>query len=172
MNLLRGCYTVAEISRNCLTVACKLLTLPLKMRSNRDRKRVRPATTAVVLGGVLVSMLASCGSAPKASEVPPEKAVKQRAQERWDALIAGDVPKVYGYMSPAAREAMTLEAFRGSVRLGFFQRAEVVKVECQPEVCDVQLQVAYVYRGSSIVTPVRESWIRSGDGWWHVFKPA
>jgi hypothetical protein len=75
-------------------------------------------------------------------------------------------------MSPAAREALSLEAFRGAIRVGFFQKADVVKVECQPDVCDVQLQVAYVYRGSSIVTPVRESWIRSGDGWWHVFKPA
>jgi hypothetical protein len=130
--------------------------------------------TGVTVGSLLLaSMLAACsGSAAKKSQVPPEQAVRALAQERWDALVAGDVPKVYGYMSPAAREALSLEAFRGSIRVGFFQKAEVVKVDCQPDVCDVQLQVAYVYRGSSIVTPVRESWIRSGDGWWHVFKPA
>lgn len=121
---------------------------------------------------VLVSLLAACGSAPKQPQVPPDKTVRALAQERWNALIAGDVPKVYGYLSPAAREALSLEAFRGAIRLGFFQKADVVKVECQPDVCDVQLEVAYAYRGSSIVTPVRESWIRSGDGWWHVFKPA
>ena len=134
--------------------------------------KYRPKWVGTVGSLVLASMLAACSSAPKEPQVPPEQAVKALAQERWNALIAGDVPKVYGYMSPAAREALSLEAFRGSIRLGFFQRAEVVKVDCQPEVCDVQLQVAYVYRGSSIVTPVRESWIRSGDGWWHVFKPA
>jgi hypothetical protein len=141
------------------------------MRRDIAWKRLpgRGATVGVL---VLASLLAACGSAPKQPQVPPEQAVRALAQERWNALIAGDVPKVYGYMSPAAREALSLEAFRGAIRVGFFQKADVVKVECQPDVCDVQLQVAYVYRGSSVVTPVRESWIRSGDGWWHVFKPA
>lgn len=164
-------HSVAEISRICLTLVANLLTLPLEMRRDIAWK-CRPGRAAAVGSLILASLLAACGSAPKQSQVPPEQAVKALAQERWAALIAGDVPKVYGYMSPAAREALSLEAFRGAIRLGFFQKAEVVKVDCQPEVCDVQLQVAYVYRGSSIVTPVRESWIRSGDGWWHVFKPA
>ena len=107
-----------------------------------------------------------------AKELPPEEAVKARVQERWAAMVQGDTAKAYAFMSPSAREAISLEAFRASVRPGFFKQAEVVKVECQPEVCDVELRVTYVYRGSSIVTPVRESWVRSGGGWWHVFKPS
>jgi hypothetical protein len=162
--------SVAEISRICLTLAINLLTLPLEMHRDIACNRLRKGATAGVL--ILASLLAACGSAPKGTQVPPEQAVRALAQERWDALVAGDIPKVYRYMSPAAREALSIEAFRDSIRVGFFQKADVVKVECQPDVCDVQLQVAYVYRGSSIVTPVRESWVRSGDGWWHVFKPA
>jgi hypothetical protein len=169
--VLQKHHSVAEISKNCLTLASNLLTLPLEMRRDIAWK-CRPGRVATVGALILASLLAACGSAPKQAQVPPEQAVKALAQERWNALIAGDVSRVYGYMSPAARQALSLEAFRDSIRLGFFQKADVVKVECQPDVCDVQLQVAYVYRGSSIVTPVRESWIRSGDGWWHVFKPA
>ena len=142
------------------------------MRRDTAFSRTRGSLAGMVGSLVLASMLAACGAAPGKKEAPPEELVRARAQERWSALIAGDVPKVYGYMSPSAREALSLEAFRDSIRLGFFQKADVVKVECQPEVCDVQLQVTYVYRGSSIVTPVRESWIRSDGGWWHVFKPA
>lgn len=165
-------HTVVEISRICLTLGFNLLTLALEMRRDTAFGTTRGSLAGVVGSLVLASMLAACGAAPGKKEAPPEELVRARAQERWSALIAGDVPKVYGYMSPAAREALSLEAFRDSIRLGFFQKADVVKVECQPEVCDVQLQVTYVYRGSSIVTPVRESWIRSDGGWWHVFKPA
>lgn len=142
------------------------------MRRDTARGTPRSSLAGTVGSLVLASMLAACGAAPGKKEAPPEELVKARAQERWGALIEGDVPKVYGYMSPAAREALSLEAFRNSIRLGFFKKADVVKVDCQPDVCDVQLQVTYVYRGSSIVTPVRESWIRSDGGWWHVFKPA
>jgi hypothetical protein len=142
------------------------------MRRDSARKATRSSLAGAVGSLVLASMLAGCGSLGGKKEGPPDELVKARVQERWSALIEGDVPKVYGYMSPAAREAMSLEAFRNSIRLGFFKKADVVKVECQPEVCDVQLQVTYVYRGSSVVTPVRESWIRSDGGWWHVFKPS
>lgn len=149
-----------------------MLTLPLEMRRDTARKGPRSNLAGAVGNLLLVAMLAACSGKATKQEAPPDELVKARAQERWSALIAGDVPKVYGYMSPAAREAMSLEAFRNSIRLGFFQKADVVKVDCQPDVCDVQLQVTYVYRGSSIVTPVREAWIRSDGGWWHVFKPA
>ena len=142
------------------------------MRRDTARSAARSSLAGAVGSLVLASMLAACGATPGKGEAPPEEIVKARAQERWSALVAGDLPKVYGYMSPAAREALSLEAFRDSIRVGFFKKADVVKVECQTDVCDVQLQVTYVYRGSSVVTPVRESWIRSDGGWWHVFKPA
>lgn len=142
------------------------------MRRDAARNGTRSRIAGTVGSLVLASVLAACGGMKAKDAGPPEELIKARAQERWNALLAGDVPKVYGFMSPTAREALSLEAFRGAIRIGFFKSAEVVKVECQPDVCDVQLQVTYVYRGSSIVTPVRESWVRSDGGWWHVFKPA
>ena len=159
--------TVAEISRICLTLGINLLTLPLEM--HRDTSRSGPRSR--IAGVVLASMLAACGSVPGKEEAKPEAVVRALAQERAKAVVAGDVARIYGYLSPTTREAMSLDAFRNTIRAGFWTQAEVVKVDCQPEVCDVELQVTYVYRGSSIVTPVRESWIRSGGGWWHVYKP-
>ena len=144
-----------------------MLTLPLEMR--RDTSRNGPRSR--IAGAVLASMLAACSSAPEPRDASPEQVVRARAQERAKAMVSGDVPRVYGYLSPTTREAMSLEAFSNTVRGGFWTQADVVKVECQPEVCDVELRVTYVYRGSSIVTPVKESWIRSNGGWWHVHKP-
>jgi hypothetical protein len=136
---------------------------------HRDTSCLGPRS--LIAGAVLASMLAACSSAPGREEAKPEAVVGALSQQRANAYMAGDVAKVYGYLSPATREAMSLDAFRNVIRPGFWTQAKVVKVECQPEVCDVELQVTYVYRGSSVVTPVRESWIRSNGGWWHVYKP-
>lgn len=147
-----------------------MLTLPLEMR--RDPLETPRRELAGPVGSLVVaSILAACGTMP-AKELSPEQAVTERVKERWAAMVQGDFAKAYTFMSPSAREAISLEQFRDGVRPGFFKQAEVAKVECQPEVCDVELRVTYVYQGSSIVTPVRESWVRSGGGWWHVFKPS
>lgn len=173
MFLLRKHHTVAEISRICLTLSRTLLTLPLKsgwdsMMWNGTRRVLK----AVAAGSFLAVAVAGCGTAPTKAEAPPEGIVKQRSQERWDAMVAGDLEKVYAYMSPAGRQTISLEAFRNSVRPGFWKKAEVTGVTCEKDACDVTLQLTYVYRGSTIQTPARETWVRSDGAWWHVFKPA
>lgn len=174
MVLLRARHSVVEISRICLTLVLNLLTLPLKMRSGSTVNRSPgPARTAVAAGGILAAFLvASCGPMPVREEASPEVVVKQRAQARWDALVAGDISKVYGYMSPASREVISLEAFRNSIRPGFWKKADVTGVTCEKDACDVTVQLTYSFRGSTTQTPSRETWVKSGGAWWHVFKPA
>lgn len=173
MNLLRGCHSVAEISRIRLTLGRSLLTLPHKMRWTSMKLVVGQGSKAVAAGSILAAFLvASCGTAPTREEASPEVAVKQRAQARWDAMVAGDLPKAYSYMSPASREVISLEAFRNSVRLGFWKKAEVTGVTCEKDACDVVVQLTYSYRGSTTQTPARETWVKSDGAWWHVFKPA
>lgn len=154
-------HSVAEISRICLTLAPSLLTLPLEMSRNGIRSAV---------GLVVVVGLAGCaGVLPL--QAAPEEIVKQRAQERWNAMLAGELNKAYSYMSPASREAISPELFRSSVRLGFWRAAEVNAVTCIQDACEATVQVTYQYRGSSVRTPVRETWVRTEGNWWHVFKP-
>lgn len=97
--------------------------------------------------------------------------VRQRAQERWDALVGGDVNKAYGFLSPGTRLANSLSAYSASVRPGLWKKVVVERVECpEADVCDAHLLVEYAYRGSRIATPMKESWVRSGGEWWYVLK--
>jgi hypothetical protein len=172
MLLLR--HSVVEISRICLTVGRTLLTLPLKFHWESTMSRTsRRARTAVAAGSFLaVAMIASCGTAPVQEDASPEVVVKQRAQARWDAMVAGDLDKAYAYMSPTSREMIPLQAFRNSIRIGFWKKAQVSGITCDKDACDVTVDLTYSYRGSTIQTPARETWVKSDGAWWHVFKPA
>src|SRR3982750_4804619 len=83
-----------------------------------------------VWGAVL--SLASCAVSPigdeKAGTTAPDarrKAVETRVHERWDALIKGDLPGSYGYLSPASRETMTFEQYQKVTRKTGFREAKI-----------------------------------------------
>jgi hypothetical protein len=121
-------------------------------------------------GFLVAAMLAGCAGGPSAGAAP-EEVVKQRAQQRWDAMVAGDLTKAYTYMSPASRQSISPELFRNSIRLGFWKSAVVEGATCEQDACQVVVQVGYQYRGSTVRAPVRETWVKSEGEWWHVFTP-
>lgn len=123
---------------------------------------------AVAAGTVLAVSVAGCAViAPK----PPEQAVKERAQARWDALVRGDTKAAYQYMSPGSRSIITPEAFDASIRKGFWKSAVVDKVECgSPQSCDALATIEYEFQGMRTKTPLRETWIREGSEWWYLRK--
>ena len=123
-----------------------------------------------VLAVGILAVTAGCAGGPGVAPQTREQIVAQRAQLRWDALVAGDVAKAYGYFSPATRQVLTLLGYAGAVKVGFWKKAKVEKVECpETDICDVHLTVGYV-RGSAIATPLKESWARTGGEWWYVQK--
>lgn len=123
----------------------------------------------VAAAGIL-GLTAGCAGGPVPSSQTREEIVARRSQERWDALVAGDAAKAYGYFSPATRQTLTLLGYASSVRVGFWKAAKVEKVECPEEdLCNVHLMIDYA-RGSTITTPLRESWARSKGEWWYVQK--
>lgn len=121
-------------------------------------------------GALMALLLVGCGSdAPTLVESTPEVAVEHRAQARWDALIAGDVEKAYGYTSPAYRSTRDLNQFRA--RFGTAVRhtgAEVSRVECDEERCSVMVMVTYEVPqlGTGNTRALRETWIHSAGEWW------
>jgi hypothetical protein len=123
---------------------------------------------AVVAAGV-----AGC-AAPQGQEgtagAKAEDVVATRSKARWQALIDGDVAKAYTYLSPGSREVYTLEAYRNSIRPGFWKSIDVETVECTGEICVVSTSLTYLYNGTTIKTPAKESWIREKGVWWYMHK--
>ena len=114
------------------------------------------------------SVLGGCAALDARS---PEEVVKERAQQRWDALVKGDFKTVYEYLSPGSRAVLTSEGYASGLRVGFWKAARVEKVMCEkPDVCDAILALEYDFRGSRIKTPLKETWIKEGSSWWYVQK--
>jgi hypothetical protein len=86
--------------------------------------------------------------------------VAERAEERWQALIKGDLDAAYQFLSSGTKTAKPLALYKAQVRPGIWRGAKVGKVTCQRELCSVTVRVTYdtkVVRG--VETDVGESWI-------------
>lgn len=103
----------------------------------------------------------------------PEEAVKVRANERWAAVLKGDMSKAYTYMTPGYRAARSEQDYRGSrgsaVR---WTAAEAVEVRCPDATkCLAKVRIEakpFMGRkfGDTIVTYADETWLLEGGQWW------
>jgi hypothetical protein len=124
-------------------------------------------TKAAVLMVALVGVTACAAIDPR----PPEEKLVARAQERWDALVKGDLKAAYGYLSPGSRAVMDLASYEASIRRGFWNSAKVEKVDCAAQQsCEVYVTIEYEFRGARTKAPLRETWIQEGSNWWLVQK--
>ncbi len=120
------------------------------------------------VAAVAVTVLAGCATIGAQS---PEAAVKERAQERWDALVKGDFKAAYAYLSPGSKQVISEKDYVQRLRKGFWKSAEVGKVTCaSPQSCQAQVSIEYEFQGLRTRTPLHESWIREGSTWWYVLK--
>ena len=120
---------------------------------------------------LLASALSGCGE-PKA----PEQIVAERAQARWDALLAGDFETAYSFASPAYRSIVDAIGFQR--RLGgqvSWQGATVREVTCREEVCEAMVRLKFSSllppRMTDLETDDIERWILEDDDWWIFLKP-
>jgi len=128
------------------------------------------ASKASGFGAVLVSSLVAVACATLDSRPAPE-VVKERAQARANALVAGDSRAVYGYFTPATRQTLKYEDFASSAQSRFWKAATVDKVECEkPDVCTARMTIEYVYKGARIKSPLQETWVQEGKDWWYAAK--
>ena len=119
--------------------------------------------------GIAVIVLAGCAQLELGRS--DEEIVAQRARQRWDAVIAGDVKAAYGYISPAGRLVVTYEGYAATMRRGFHKAARLTEVRCTSrEVCDVTLEIEYVFSGKRMRTPLFEKWVRQDSEWWYLYQ--
>jgi hypothetical protein len=135
-----------------------------------------------VATGVAVLLLAACATAPAGSagdagltkDSPIEvkrAALTKRVEAKWAALIKEDRDTAYLFLSPAAREVTTLEAFKAGHAGTGFRRIEIKGIECEPETCKVQMMLTYDHqRMTGIVTPLTETWVLDNGQFWYVWR--
>ena len=105
-----------------------------------------------------------------------EQMVAERAQSRWDALVAGDWQTAYSFATPAYRDLVDVEGFRkrhgGQANwLG----ASVKEVTCQDDVCEPTVTLKFrsllpPYT-DELHTDYTERWVLEGSDWWIFLKP-
>ncbi len=131
------------------------------------------------------SALAACGAVAAAAllagcaaftPATPEEAVKQRATERWQALIKGDYKAAYGYLAPSVRSVNDYERYRASFGAAIkWLEVEVVNVACEPEKCSARIKIVSAPHPSlrfpaNITSGIDETWLLEDGKWWFYQK--
>jgi hypothetical protein len=143
------------------------------LKSATWRRLGKPALLlAVMMTGLF---LTACATAPGSSG----NFVPERAQDRWDALLAGDYETAYAFYSPGYRSTASVFDLAFKIRS---QRVQWVSAEyrdhsCNESVCTVNFMVGFkiikpvkglkVWENSS---PVEEKWVKTEGQWWYLPK--
>ena len=118
----------------------------------------------------LTSLLAGCGE-PKTAE----QIVAERAQARWDALLAGDFETAYSFATPSYRDLV--DAIRFQQGLGghaSWLGAKVREVTCREDVCEAMVRLKYrspLPPRMEFETDDIERWLSEDGEWWIFLKP-
>lgn len=120
---------------------------------------------ALAVAGSL--LLGGCAGDPGLSPEDWEALAKQRAQERWEALIAGRNESAYQYLSPAYREATPYTAYARKLKgFGMWKQAVVNEAKCDEDRCIVTTELHLEIRAPRLKGPVetvaynQERWIK------------
>lgn len=146
------------------------------IRGRREgRKRLAPALIAagavatIALGGC--AGIAGFGISKDSDPTAKQKVVAQRAEARWQSLIKGDLDAAYGYLSEGSKATTPMDVYKAKMRPGLWRQAKVEKVECEAEVCKVELQITFDHKlMKGIQTPLNESWIIEKGSAWYVYR--
>ncbi len=99
-----------------------------------------------------------------------EQGLVVRAQERWDALMAGDVNKAYEYISPAGRLKMQAKDYRLRINTSHIKKVVVKEAKCKAELCEVMVFLDYTVLNVPTSQVFPELWILDEGKWWFVYR--
>lgn len=126
---------------------------------------------ALIAGLLAAALQAGCAASSVGAQRPAEEVVLERAQRRWDALLAGDWAAAYRFATPAYRAVVTEQAygnqFRGPLQ---WKSAQAKSAKCEEKRCKVFVTVTFVMMAPGLMgqpgrTDVEETWILE-DGTW------
>lgn len=143
-------------------------------RSDSPPRRGPRGHFRALLGLAVTAALITACAAGQPTQV---QNVEQRAQQRWDALLAGDFEKAYGFYSPGYRSSHSRVDFELAIRSHrvAWTAAKVQESQCDGDACTVMTKIGY--RVGSPVPGVpkweserrmEERWIRTQGQWWFV----
>lgn len=128
---------------------------------------------SVVRAGAMIVTALSLTACATMDSGTPEQIVTKRAQAYWDARLKGDASAAYGFANDAFRQAVDEEKFKRGHMATFAVGAEVQKVECDAQKCDVgvNLKVNPPLPGKKIGTIdmySKQTWLLE-DGQWKLY---
>ncbi|CAA6800152.1 MAG: Unknown protein [uncultured Thiotrichaceae bacterium] len=100
-----------------------------------------------------------------------EIAVKEAAQQRWNALVDGDLHTAYQHYTDAFKKEVPLRYYRKQVKgVGLWSKAKVDAVRCDDagNSCDAQVEITVAMKMRGLADPVEttdvvnETWVREG----------
>lgn len=136
----------------------------------------RPLAAALAL-----ALLAGCATSPgprAVDERPREEVVAERAQSRWDLLVAGRFIEAYAFLTPGARQLRSAERYEAELagRPVKWTGAKVLETSCEAEfpACEVRVEVGFKVRSSltgvgwlESRSILEERWIGLDGEWFH-----
>lgn len=138
------------------------------------------SSLAALALGLALAGCAGMGAQPQsAAEI-----VKQRAQSRWNAMLAGDLETAYSFAAPSYRAVADLQRFRSRYGGGVSKTAvEVVSVDCgeKASLCTARIRMDFTAPlllgrepaqiGKVESTHLDERWIMEEGTWWLYLEP-
>ena len=127
----------------------------------------------IIWGAMVAVAMSGCAttSTESSSAKTPEQKVAIRAQERWDALRAAQFDKAFSYLTPSTRLTLPPDVFRSRLSSLRWIDVKVLKVVCEPEVCDVTLKMDYyALPNLKDSRQIEEKWIWDAGNWWVVYQ--
>lgn len=133
--------------------------------------KINNSIAPILLLAVAGILLGGCQEPPP----DPEIAVSERAQERWNLLVARDFSAAWGLYTPGFRETTAERdfAWEMSRRPVRWESAEVVATECDGDRCTASVRVRYHVPAAPAglntlrnEREVEETWIRVENQWW------
>ncbi len=154
------------------SIKTKPQTHPRRRAHPESNHRTRWATLGATLCVTLA--LSACASLGRGN---PQEQVRQRATERWQALVAGEFSRAYNYNAPGFRAVVTPDGYRNRIGSAVtWLGAEVVRVNC-PEAnkCMAQVRVDYKpvlirQKDLKVSTNIDETWLFEDGQWWFFQK--
>ena len=146
--------------------------------ARRERCKWPKRLAALVAAGAVATMtlggcagMAGFGISKDSDPAAKQKVVAERAEARWQSLIKGDLDAAYAYLSEGSKATTSLAVYKSKIRPGMWRQAKVEKVECEAEVCNVELQITFDHKlMKGIQTPLNESWIIEKGSAWYVYR--